>query len=207
MRDVLFFRNSYKIKSDISKFFKKYWVVILLLTCLFILGLITGIITASKHSGNLELENIPDENLIKFLCGDKSNFAVFFSYLLPIGGALILIIFFNFNFLCSLVNYFYIVIRGYSLGFTIYALIGLFSFGGIIAVIIITPFWICGNLVIVLISAICISKNRIINHYGKVCYIRTNHKNLIILLCLILILLLFLLCLIMPVLKITIIVN
>lgn len=207
MKGVIFLRNTYKIKSSISQFFKRYKVAIFVLACFFVLGLVTGIITATKYSGNLELENIPDDNLIKFLCGDKSNFGVFFSYLLPICLALILIIFCNFNFLCSCINALYILIRGYSLGFTIYALVGLFSFGGIIGIIVIVPFWLIIDFSIILISSICVLKNHIIKQYGKHCYANNNPRNFILFIIAIMIIVLFILCMVMPVLKITIIVN
>lgn len=207
MKGVVFLRNSYKIKSGISQFFKRYRVAICILSCFFILGVVTGIITASKYSGSLELENIPDGNLIKFLCGDKSSFGMFFSYLIPLSIAIVLIIFFNFNFLCSWVNFFYLIVRGYSLGFTIYSLVGLFSLGGVIAVIIIVPFWIVIDFCLILLSSICVLKNHIIKHYGKHCYANDNPRFFIIILITILILFLFLLCMIMPILKVTIIVN
>lgn len=207
MRDN-FYRNSFKLKNDLITFFKTYKVTIIILSCVFILGLITGIFTASNHSSGLELENIPDDNLISFLCGDKGSFSVFFSYLVVIIIAVFCIIFFNLNKLCALINYIYIFIRGYILGFTIFALISLFSFAGIInAVIIIIPFWTIINFFIILISSICIAKNRIIKCYGKHCYSNKNPRNFLILLCLLLTAILFLMCMCFPLIKITIIVN
>ena len=126
MRDN-FYRNSLKLKSDLITFFKRYKTSIIILICIFIFGLITGIFTASNHSSGLELENIPDDNLVGFLCGDKGSFGIFFSYLISIGIALICIIFFNCNKFFSLINYIYIFVRGYILGFIIFTLISLFS--------------------------------------------------------------------------------
>jgi len=208
MRDGNFFRNSYIVKNNISNFLKRYKIAIILLSCFFILGLIVGILTASNHSGSLELENIPDNNLVDFLCGDKGSFGLFFAYLIPIGICLVLIIFFNFNFFCSIINILYILVRGYSLGFTIFAIIGLYSIAGIInVVIIIIPFWFSINFMIILISAICISKNKIIKNYGKHCYCNNNPRNFIVFLTILIVSILFLMCMISPIIKITIIVN
>lgn len=208
MRDGNFFRSSYKFKNNISNFFKQYRITIIIVCCFFVLGLVAGIFTASKYSGNLELENIPDNNLVSFLCGDKSSFGLFFSYLVSLVIAVLLIIFFNFNWFCSLITIAYILVRGYTLGFVIFAIIGLFSFAGIINVIlIIIPFWFSINFLLILISSICIAKNRIIKKFGKHCYAGNNPRNIIIFLCILIVAILFLMCMISPIIKITIIVN
>lgn len=208
MRDSNFFRTSYKIKNDIGTFFKRYKFTIIILACVFILGLVTGIFTASNNSGNLELESIPDKDFIAFLCNDKGSFGLFFSYLISFAIALVFIIFCNFNRICALVNYIYVFIRGYVFGFTIFAIISLFSFAGIInAIIIIVPFWLLINFLIILISSICIAKNKIIKKFGKHCYTNNNPRNFLILLIILLVASLFLFCMCLPIIKITIIVN
>lgn len=208
MRDGNFFRSSYRFKNDILTFLKFYKTSIILLSCLFLIGLIAGILTASNYSGNLELENIPDANFVAFLCGDKGSFGLFFSYIVGLGIAICLILFLNINFFCSIVNMLYILVRGYSLGFMIFAIIGLYAFAGIInVVIIIIPFWFSINFILILISSICVSKCKIIKKYGKHCYNNNNPRNFIIFLCIILFSILFLMCMISPIIKITIIVN
>lgn len=208
MRDGIFFRNSYKFKNNLYNFFKRYRVAIILLSCFFILGLFVGILTASKYSGSLELDNIPDKNLVDVICGDKGSFGLFFAYLIPLFICLTLIVFFNFNYFCAIINIVYIVIRGYSFGFTIFGIIGLYSLAGIINVVfIIIPFWIIINFIIILISAISITKIRIIKHYGRYCNCNYNPRNLIILLIVLMLAILFLFCMLTPIIKITIIVN
>lgn len=208
MKDSIFYRNLYKLKNDIIIFLKRYKFIILLLICIFILGVVTGIFTASNYSGSLELENIPDDAFIDFLCSDKGSFSLFFSYLIALGIAILLIIFLNKNWLCSFINYIYIFVRGYILGFTIFAVIGLYSLAGIIsAIIIIMPFWLLINFIIILISGICIARNRLIRKFGKHCYCNYNPKNFLILLSILLVGILFLYCMLLPIIKITIIVN
>ena len=208
MKDGNFFRNSYKFKNNLTNFIRRYRLSIIILCCFFLVGFIAGIFTASNYSGSLELENIPDSNLVSFLCGDKSSFGLFFSYLIGLLIIIILILFCNVNFFCSIINIAYILIRGYSLGFTIFAIVMLYSFAGIInVVVLIIPFWILINFVLILISAICVSKNHIIKKYGRHCYISNSPRSFIVLMCIVLVSLLFLFCMLTPIIKITIIVN
>ena len=51
MRDGNFFRNSYRLKNDVSNFVKYYRLSIIILCCFFLLGLVAGIFTASNYSG------------------------------------------------------------------------------------------------------------------------------------------------------------
>jgi hypothetical protein len=208
MRDSNFFRDSYRIKNNISAFLKHYKISIIIICCCFLIGLIAGIFTSSSYSSSLELESIPDANLVAFICGDKSSFSLFFSYVIELGLVICCILFLNFNFFCSIVNIGYILVRGYSLGFTIFSLVTLYSFAGIInVVIIIVPFWFCINFVLILISAISVSKNRVIKKFGKHCYTNNNPRRLIFLLVILLLAILFLMCMLTPIIKITIIVN
>lgn len=202
-----YYRNSFKFKSDLALFFKRYRLIIILLSCAFVLGLITGIFTASNYSGDLTLDNIPDGELVAFLSGEKGSFGVFFSYAIWFVIALLLIIFCNFNKFCAFVNFVYILVRGYILGFTVFSIIALFSLAGIINVIIIVPFWLAINFLVILISSICISKNKVIQTFGRHCYANNNPRDFLVLLNILLFSILFLLCMIMPIIRITIIVN
>lgn len=207
MKDSFFYRNSYKVRSDIAIFFKRYRITIILLTCVFIFGFITGVFVASNYSSSLEIESIPDKNFIDFLCGEKSSFSLFFSYMILFGIAMFLIVYCNANRLCALVNYIYIFIRGYILGFTTFAIISLFSLAGILNLILFIPFWLILNFLLILISSICVAKNRVIKKFGKCCYVNNNPKSFLILLIILFIAILFLFCMCLPIIKITIIVN
>ena len=208
MRDSDFFRNSYRFKNNVSNFMRYYRVSIIVICCIFLIGLIAGIFTSSSYSTNLELESIPDTNLIAFISGDKGSFSLFFSYVIELGLVIACILFLNFNFFCSVINIGYMLIRGYSFGFTIFSLVSLYSFAGIInVVIIIITFWLSINFILILISAICVSRNRIIKKFGKHCYNNNNPKKLICVMIILLMLILFLMCMLTPIIKITIIVN
>ena len=90
-------RYGYRLKSAISNFLNTHKISIIILTAVLILGLISGIFTASRYSGDLKLENIPDDNIISFLCREKGSFSLFFSYFIKFTIAGLLIIFFNIN--------------------------------------------------------------------------------------------------------------
>ena len=208
MEDANFFRNKYRVKSQLNSFWGKYRVLILFLFLTLIVGFVTGIFTATKYAGDLELTNVPDNNLVSFLQGDKGSFGVFFSYFINTAIACVLIICLNINRLFAIVNFVYIFVRGYSFGFTIFAIISLFSFAGVInVVLIIIPFDLVVNFLIIVLSSIAIYKNNIIKKYGKECYCRQNGTTPIVCICILIVLILFLKCMCMPLIRITIIVN
>lgn len=208
MEDASFYRNKYRLKSQLHIFMGKYKYLIFILSLFLCLGLIVGIFTASKYSGDLEIDNILDSNLLAFLKGNRGSFGVFFSYFISIGFACILIIFINLNTFCAIVNMLYFVVRGYVFGFTIFAMIDLFSFAGVLNVLIVlVPFDLVINFLLILISAICIYKNRVIKKYGKVCYKKQSGNAVLIILTVLLATIIFLKAMCMPLIKITIIVN
>ncbi len=201
-------RNSYALKNELSNFFNKYKKIITVLLFIFIIGLIVGIFTSSKYSGNLELENIPDANLVNFISADKGSFGVFFSYFLRYLILFLFVVFLNFNSFMNFVTYFIIALLGYIFGFTVAGLITLFSLSGIIsAVIIIIPFDLCISLLFILITAISIHKFKIYKKFGSSCGNFVNYRNVYFILFLLLIVLLFIKCMLLPILHITIIVN
>ena len=208
MEDAVFYRNKYRLKSQLHTFFGKYKFLILMLAICFVLGLVTGIFTSSRYAGNLELGNVPDANLVSFLQGDRGSFGVFFSYFIGTAVVCLLIIFLNINKFMAVINFLYFIVRGYTLGFTIFAIIDLFSFAGVInVIIIIIPFDLCINFLLILLSSIAIYKNNTIKKYGKECYCSQNNNSIIIIICILITAILFLKCMCMPLIKITIIVN
>ncbi len=208
MEDANFYRNKYRLKSQVHNFFRKYKMLIVFLFVFLLIGLVTGILTASKYSGELELSNVPDKNLIAFLQGDKGSFGVFFSYFIHTAIICLLIMFLNINKFFAVLNFLYIAVRGYSLGFTIFAMIDLFSFAGVInVIIIIIPFDLIVCSLIIVLSAVAIYKNSVIRKFGKECYCSQNNNSIIIILCVLITAVLFLKCMCMPIIRITIIVN
>ena len=200
-------RNQYALKSEISAFLKKHKTCIITLCLVLIVGLITGIFTCSKYSGGLELEHIPDENLIDFISGDKGSFGVFFTYFLRYLIIFLFIVFLNINTFFSLLVYFSIGMLGYILGFTVAGIITLFSFTGIFNVIIfILPFDLCIIFILILIASISIHKYRIYKKFGSNCICYLNYKKTYLILFALLTLILFIKCMLLPIIRITIIV-
>lgn len=201
-------RNFYALKNQVSNFLKKYKSILLSLVFIFLLGAIVGIFTTSKFSGNLELDNIPDSNLVNFITGDKGSFGVFFSYFLRYLLTFLFIVCLNFNAFFNILTYIIIAILGYIWGFTIAGIITLFSVAGIINVIIIfVPFDLCISFILIVITCVAIEKYKIYKKFGSNCSYALNYKKLYFFLFVLLVLILFIKCMIMPVIHITIIVN
>lgn len=208
MEDATFYRNKYRVKSQFNSFWGKYKMLILFLFISLLIGTVTGIFTATKYAGELELSNVPDNNLVAFLQGDKGSFGVFFSYFVKTIVVCALILLLNINRFFAVVNFVYIFVRGYSFGFTIFAIINLFSFAGVInVVLIIIPFDLIVSFLIIVLSSIAMYKNNAIKKYGKECYCRQNSSMPILCIILLIVAVLFLKCMCMPLIRITIIVN
>ena len=207
MRDYTKYRNSYRFGSEISTFFKHYKKVMILLLFVAVLGIVAGIFTSTKYSSSLELENIPDKNLLAFISNERGSFGTFFAYAIRYLIIILLIIFLNINTFFAIVNVTYIFVFGYQLGFTVYTIIALYSFAGIInSIILIIPFQLLLLIGLVLISALSINKNRIICRYGKLPFCN-NYRQIYLILTILFLGVLFVWCMILPVIKITIIIN
>lgn len=207
MKDYTKYRNSYRLGSEIGTFLKHYKKIIILLLFLALLGIVAGIFTSTKYSGSLELDNIPDKNLVDFISNDKGSFGTFFAYAIKYLIIILLIIFLNINTFFSIVNVVYIFVFGYQVGFTVYAIIALYSFAGIVnSIIIIIPFQLLLLAILILISALSINKNKIVCRYGRLPFCN-NYKQIYLVLSLLFFSVLFIWCMILPIIKITIIIN
>lgn len=207
MREYTKYRNSYRFGSEINTFFKMYKKVILFLVIFALGGLVAGIMTASANSSGLALENIPDDILVSFLSGDRGSFGTFFAYAIKYLIIICLIVFLNINTFFSIVNMCYIFVFAYQIGFGLYAIISIYSLAGILnGIVVILPFKLILLVCIVLISALAINKNRLIKKYGCVPYC-DNLKNIYLCLIGLFFAILFVWCMILPIIKITIIVN
>lgn len=207
MKDYAKYRNSYRVSSEVSTFFKLYKKVILLLLFFALAGIVCGVCTASNYSSSLSLDNMPDNILLSFISNERGSFGTFFAYALKFLIATLCIVLLNVNTFFAIVNMGYIFILGYQISFGIYIIISLYSLAGIInGLIIILPFQLLLLLCFVLISAIAINKNRLIKKYGCVPYC-TNTRQIYLCLIAIMMTILFVWCMILPIIKITIIVN
>lgn len=201
-------RNSYALKSEISLFFKNYKGIIITLIFVMLLGIITGVFTASKYSGGLELENIPDGNIVDFISGDKGSFGVFFTYFIRYLLIFLFVVFFNVNSFFNIISFLVIGIMGYITGFTIAGFVTLYSLVGVINVIIlIIPFDLVSLFLLILITAISIRKFRLYKKFGSNCLSYVNHKNIYLILFLLLTIVLFIKSMLLPIIRVTIIVN
>lgn len=208
MVDANFYRNKYRFKSQLHIFFKKYKALIIVLSLLLVIGIVVGVFTASKYSGELEMDNILDSKLLAFLKGDKGSFGVFFSYFISLAFVCALIIFLNINKFFAVINMLYFVVRGYIFGFTVFVMIDVFSLAGVINVaILIIPFDLIISFLLIVVSAISIYKNKVVKKFGKICYQKQNSNAVLILSLILILAFVFLKSMCLPLIKITIIVN
>lgn len=160
-------RNAFAFKNKLSKFFAEYKLVIIVSLLFLLVGIGTGIFTAVKYSGDIALDNLADANLVDFLKGNKGTMGLLFPYVFLFCVFSGVIIFVNFKPFMIGVSFLALIIRGYLLGFDITILIILYGFAGILNVfIIILPFDLLACFVLVLISSIAIKRNLNIKKFG-----------------------------------------
>ena len=200
-------RNNYRLQNNLSNFFKIYKKIIIICAIVFLVGMFTGIFTVVKYSENITIENIFDNNLKFLLEGDRGTFGLFFSYLLTLSITLICIIFLNFKPWMVIFTYIPLFIMGYVVGYNITIVIILFSFAGVLnALLILLPLDLLITFFIIVIAAIAMKRNYYYKKYGC---LPQNNKNIArTYLILIGITLLFLLlkCILMPLIRVTIII-
>ncbi|MBP5651106.1 MAG: hypothetical protein J6X00_00320 [Clostridia bacterium] len=206
MKSVKSQQNSYRIKNSIFTFLKKYKTYIVTLSIALVIGIVTGLFTCSRYADVITISNIPDKNLVKFLCGDRGSIGLFFNYFICYSLLIAAIIFLNNSLILNLINYVYYLVLGYILGFTIFALIALFSFVGILnGLLVILPFALILYVILIILSSLAIYRYKIYKKYG--CTIGTTNYTkvyLILYACFVFVLLIW--CFVLPLIKITIIV-
>lgn len=202
------YQNQYYCNSRLKDFFKVYKVPIILFTAIFLFGLLLGIFLCAGKTGDLELEDFFNDTFINYLCGEASNWSVFFNQVLYISIFSLIAIIFNNNIFFVIVNISLVAIRGYVLGFDIVCIVTLFPvLGLVLSLIIYAIFLLIANLIYALICAIAFKKYRIFKKYGCVC---SKEKSKAITKCMILLLLLIILilliqCLLLIIIKATIV--
>lgn len=207
MKEYSKYRNSYRISSEVGTFFKLYKKVIILLVIFAVAGIVAGITTSSVYSSDLTLDNMPDKILADFISGNRGSFGTFFAYAVKYLIIILLIVFLNVNTFFAFVNMAYIFVFSYQLGFSIYTIITIYSLAGILnGIIVIFPFQLLILLGFILISALAINKNRLIVKYGRLPYCN-NSKQIYLCIIGLMFVVLFVWCMILPIIKITIIVN
>ena len=204
-------RNAYKIKQMVNNvycFFKKPFLFLLFV---YFLGILLGAIVCARRSDSIEIENLFDGVLIDFLSGDKSGIALCFTYIFINLVIIAFFIFFNFKPIMCGISAFIVFVCAYLFGFNITAIIITFGFAGILnSIIIIIPLTFFADMVMVFICAINIKRNLLVKKFGNVCLKNCNGINylkLCLFLTFIEIMLIIIKCLLLPIIKITIIIN
>ena len=124
---------AFDIKDHFRRFRKFYFIFL----GLALIGIITGILTVFKFSGEIELEHLNDSVLIDFLSGDIGAFMLLIRRIF--GFSLLFFILYLINikrFTCFL-NFLLILYQAYILGQNCAVLITLFNLSGIINVFIV----------------------------------------------------------------------
>ena len=210
MQSILI-RNTYRLKNKLTLFFNQYKIVILFSALMLILGLALGIYTTLKYSGEIELSNLSDIGFVEFLKGDKGVVGLFFSYMFKFLFCISIIIYLNFKPILSVCSYLLLIVRGYLIGFDLTAIILLYGFAGVLNVlIVIIPFELIVCMVLIAATAIATNRNFNLKRFGESSYCSRgcfNCSKTYLLLVVIGVLALLFRCLLMPLIRVTIIVN
>lgn len=210
MKTKSFNKKIYSVKNNFSKYFLEYKTILIFAGLFLVIGVVTGIFTAVRFSGDLSLEHLSDSNLVEFLKGDKGTTGLIFPYLFSFCLFFGIIAFLNFKPFMIGINYFVLLVRGYLLGFDATILIILYGFAGIINVfIVILPSELLICLVLIMLTSFAVRRNLNIKKFGegyckniKINYIKTYW-------CLFFMGVMFILikCLFLPLIRVTIIVT
>lgn len=158
------------LKFKISDFFFENRKQIIIISSLFFVGILTGIITMCQLKSNFGIDKIADAVLKDSLCGRVGFWAYFFRRVLEyvVAGAFCLLL--SLNFYSSFLIYIFMFYRGYILGATIVLCAELLGLGGSINVVIFyIPLQLALNFVLICFASksMNIAFNR--HRYGK-CY-------------------------------------
>lgn len=203
-------RVGYRSKSFISKFLKQYqkWLIIFGLVAL--IAFITGIMTAVKIGGDLEVGDLPSKAIRILFDNPKNNWGYFMQQLLSLFYIIALILLCNFHPCMILLDFILILYHFYCFGFCFIGIILLYTVAGFFNMILfLFPFLLLYSLIILLLACICYKKCLLKKKYGNCsspdCSLKENNWIIIILLVTILCLLLTQ-TIILPIISITIIV-
>lgn len=211
MKNGKSFRFFYRINNITNAYFKQYKATFLVCTLFVLLGILTGVLTVLKYSKSITIENIFDNNLLLVLKGDRSSFGLFFSYLLIHSIIFCIIILLNQKPWLITLTALCLVYLGYVFGYNFIILITLFGFVGFLnVIIIIVPVELFLIFITITIAAIAIKRNLIIKKYGcnyfnSICFFNLNKMYLTLFLLFSFVLLIK--CTLLPIIRVTIIIN
>lgn len=160
-------RNCYNFKSNIANFFCAFKLILCLSFLLLVFGFVLGIVVANKYSANLEFDNLLDSGLVDFVKGDKSVVGLFFSYLLSFSVCFCLIAFVNIKPWLNTAAFLVLFARGYTVGFDVAVLVFAFGFAGVVnAVLVVLPLELLVWCVFVVLTSFSVKKCKTQNKYG-----------------------------------------
>ena len=199
---------SNKIRSLIYNFFVKYYKIIICLALISLFAILTAILTATKYSAELKIENMINETFVNFIKNKAGAWSLFIKYFFNYLILCIVAIFLNIKPFCCVFNIAAIIIYSYSMVFDITIFIMLFGVSGIIyGLLLLIPFFIVLLFIYILISSIAIKSCKFKKKYGKLCYDVYSCNKLYILLIFLATILLILECNFLSIIHYTIIVN
>lgn len=204
-------RRIYRLKNKLSLYFNEYKFTVLICFIFLIIGASFGIFTAVKYSGEIELDNLADSNLVDFLKGDRGTMGLFFPYLFSFLFYCSVIIFINFKPFLSVITFLLLIIRSYLVAFDVTVIIILYGFTGILnVVLIILPCELMLLMILTIIAAVAIKRNINQKKFGPSFNCKPymiNYSKIFVILIIVGIILMLLKCLLMPLIRVTIIVN
>ncbi len=201
--------NYYKTQNVLKDFFKCYNKIIIILCFISLLAILTGVLTAAKYSGSIEIDNLSNSTLINFLKRETGVWPLFFKYLLNFLIICGIAIFLNIKPFCITFNIIVLCVYCYLNAFDITVIIISFSLSGILnAIFILIPFFLIILYIYLIISAIAIKNNILRNKFGKSCeYFLCSPLKIYTFLILIVVILYMIQCNIMPIIHATIIID
>lgn len=206
-----YFRCEYKLKNKLTLFLQEYKVVIFIGSIVLMFGAIVGVFTVIKYSADIKIDNLSDTGLVEFVKGNKGTMGLYFPYLFGFLFSAIIIIFTNFKPVFCVFSYLVLAVKGYLLGFDITILIIVYGLWGIVnSIVLILPFELIICFVLILISAIAIKQNCSNATFGKLCGFKNytfDNAKIYGFFIFIAAITLLLKCLIMPLIRVTIIIN
>lgn len=157
----------YKLKNMIHNFFSLYYKYLIFGLVVLVTSSVVGIFVALKFSDNIAIENIFDQNLLKFLAGDTSVFGLFLIYSLQWTFLSLFAILFSFSSVSYIINIIIFAIKSYKFGFNITVFIISFSFMGIVnSILFLIPFYLISLLLYNILISVCAKRALLIKKFG-----------------------------------------
>ena len=120
--------------KDHFRIYKKFYFIFFTLV---LIGLITGMLTAFKYSGEIELSNLNDKILISFISNDIGAFVLLLRRLFAFCILFFILFLINIKPLTCFLNFALILYESYTLGLNCAIFITLFNISGVINVFIV----------------------------------------------------------------------